>query len=145
MQTLHYLSARLAWNLVSAQCKLLFLKQTTFLNFSFLFYTVHSPPNALFLSSTFKKLHSFFRLISKATFCIQSLQIPILQWPSWQFTNMFHVTEVTLFGNTVTCEFTVIILTVTPAMRPEIYWMLIGINKHFSVSQMRELRLWKME
>lgn len=42
------------------------------------------------------------------------------------------MTEVTLFGNIVTCEFIVVILiTITLAMRVEIYWMLIGINRHY--------------
>lgn len=62
--------------LCSKQTEMLTIPQTTFLNFCFLFYTVHPPQNALILSSVFKKSHSFFRLNSKATFCIKSFQIP---------------------------------------------------------------------
>lgn len=48
---------------------------------------------------------------------------------------MFRVIEVTLFGNVVIYEFTIIIMvTVISVMRTEIYWMLtimLGINKHY--------------
>lgn len=111
----------LVLSLLSAPSQLLISPQTysTFLNFCFIFFTVHSPQNAL-IPSPALKIPFILQAHLKSYLCHKIFIDPTYSNdPPWHFINVFPMVEFILHCNVVICEFIVIMITVIPATRVE--------------------------